>query len=72
MEPSQYALGGLNFVSCKPKQIPKYLAARSFVEAVKALVQARLKLAQLPFIKEKAKDGVVEKRMEFPKNNSRI
>ena len=70
LEPSQYALGGLNFVPFKPKQIPKYLATKSFVEAVKAPVQARSKLAQQPFIKEKAKDGVVGKRMEFPKNNS--
>ena len=41
------------------------------MEAVKAPVQARSKLAQQPFIKEKAKDGVMGKRMEFSKNNSR-
>nr|POE65756.1 hypothetical protein CFP56_45881 [Quercus suber]POF23559.1 hypothetical protein CFP56_50154 [Quercus suber] len=69
LEPSQYALGGLKFVPYKSKQIPKYHAARSFVEAVKAPMQARLKPAQQPFIKEKAKDGVVEKIMELPRDN---
>ena len=71
LEPSQYALGGLNFVPYKSKQIPKYCASRSFVEAVKAPVQARLKPAQQPFIKEKVKDGVVENIMELPRDNSR-
>ena len=38
LEPSQYALGGLNFVPYKSKQIPKFRAARSYVETAKALV----------------------------------
>ena len=41
------------------------------MEAVKAPVQARLKPAQQPFIKEKVKDGVVENIMELPRDNSR-
>ena len=69
LEPSQYALGGLKFVPHKSKQIPMYHAARSFVEAVKAPMQARSKPAQQPFIKEKVKDGVVEKIMEFSREN---
>ena len=43
LEPCQYALGGLNFVSYKYKQVPKNHDARSYVEAVKAPMQARLK-----------------------------
>ena len=71
MEPSQYALGGLKFVPYKYKQVPKYCDARSFVEAIKALVQARLNLAQQPFIKAKVKDGVVKNNnLEPPKDNS--
>ena len=38
LEPSQYVLGGLNFLPYKSKQSPRYCAAMSFVEAVKALV----------------------------------
>ena len=46
------------------------------MEAVKSKlqckqVQARLKPAQQPFIKEKVKDGVVENIMELPRDNSR-
>ena len=71
LEPSQYALGGLKFVPYKYKQVPKYRDARSFVEAIKALVQARLNLAQQPFIKAKVKDGVVKNNnLEPPKDNS--
>ena len=42
LEPSQYAVGGLNFVPYKYKQVSKNRIARSYVEVVKALVQARL------------------------------
>ena len=38
LEPSQYVLGVLNFVPYKSKQIPKFRAARSYVETAKALV----------------------------------
>ena len=38
LEPSQYALGGLNFVPYRSKQIPKFSAARSYVEAAKVPV----------------------------------
>ena len=34
-------------------------------------MQARLKPAQQPFIKEKVKDGVMENIMELPRDNSR-
>ena len=72
MEPSQYALGGLNFVPYKYKQVPKYRDAKSYVEAVKAPVQARLKPIQQLFIKEKVKDGVVKNNnLEPPRDNSR-
>ena len=70
LEPSQYAVGGLNFVPYKYKQVSKIRIARSYVEVVKALVQARLKPIQQPFIKEKVKDGVVEKILERPRDNS--
>ena len=43
LESSQYALGGLNFVPYKAKQVPKYCATRSSVEAVKAPMQVRPK-----------------------------
>nr|POE60730.1 hypothetical protein CFP56_53391 [Quercus suber] len=69
LEPSQYALGGPKFVPYKSKQIPKFHAAKSFVEAVKAPLQARSKPAQQLFIKENAKDGVVEKKMELPRDS---
>ena len=71
MEPSQYALGGLNFVPYKYKQVPKYRAAMSYVEAVKAPVQVRLKPVQQPFIKEKVKDGVVKNNLEPLRDNYR-
>ena len=70
LEPSQYAVGGLNFVPYKYEQVSKNRTARSYVEAVKALVQARLKPIQQPFIKEKVKDGAVEKILEHPRDNS--
>ena len=70
LEPSQYAVGGLNFVPYKYKQVSKNRIARSYVEVVKAPVQARLKPIQQPFIKEKVKDGVVEKILERPRDNS--
>nr|POE66298.1 hypothetical protein CFP56_55615 [Quercus suber] len=52
-------------------QVPKNRTARSYVEAVKAPVQARLKPVQQPCIKEKVKDGVVENILEPPRDNSR-
>ena len=67
LEPSQYVVGGLNFVPYKYEQVSK---TRSYVEAVKAPVQARLKPIQQPFIKEKVKDGAVEKILERPRDNS--
>ena len=71
LEPSQYALGGLNFVLYKYKQVPKYRDATSYVEAIKAPVQARLKLVQQPFIKEKVKAGLVKNNnLEPPRDNS--
>ena len=72
LEPSQYVLGGLNFVPYKAKQVPKYHAARSYVEAVKALVQVRPKHVQQPFIKEKVKDGVVKNVVELPSDNTQV
>ena len=71
LEPSQYAVGGLNFVPYKYEQVSKNRTARSYVEAVKALVQARLKPIQQPFINEKVKHGAVEKILERPRDNSR-
>ena len=55
LEPSQYAVGALKFISYRSKQIPKYQLARSYVEAVKAPVQARLKHVLQPLNKEKEK-----------------
>ena len=46
LEPSQYAVGGLNFLPYKYKQVPKNCTAKSYVEAVKAPIQARLKPIQ--------------------------
>nr|POF27447.1 alpha-n-acetylglucosaminidase [Quercus suber] len=43
----------------------------SYVEAIKAPVQARLKLVQQPCIKEKVKDGVMENIFEPLRDNSR-
>ena len=60
LEPSQYALGGLKFVSYRSKRIPNSHSVRSYVEAVKALVQARLKHVQQPLINEKVKAGSVK------------
>ena len=70
LEPSQYAVGGLNFLPYKYKQVPKNCTAKSYVEAVKAPIQARLKPIQQPFIKEKVKDGVMENILEPPRDNS--
>ena len=70
MEPSQYALGGLKFVPYSFKKIPKYQPARSYVEAVKAPVQARLKHVQQPLRKEKVQAGTVMNFVEFPSDNS--
>ncbi|XP_065616425.1 uncharacterized protein LOC112009713 [Quercus suber] len=61
LEPSQYAVGALKFVPYKPKQIPKYQPARTYVEAVKAPVQARLKHVQA---------GMVKNVEEIPCDNS--
>nr|POF12373.1 hypothetical protein CFP56_71844 [Quercus suber] len=72
LEPSQYALGGLNFVPYKAKQIPKYRVAKSYVEAIKAPVQARPKPVQQPFIKEKVKDGVVKNILELSSDNTQV
>ena len=72
LEPSQYALGGLKLAPYKAKQVPKYRAARSFVEAVKAPVQARPKPVQQPFIKEKVKDGVVKNILDLPSDNTQV
>ena len=71
MEPSQYALGGLKFVPYRFKQIPKYQPTRSYVEAAKAPVQARLKHVQQPLRKEKVQAGTVMKFVEFLSDNSR-
>ena len=71
LEPSQYALGGLKFVQYRSKQIPKYHPAKSYVEATKAPVQARLKHVQQPLIKEKVKAGIMKNIVELPSDNSR-
>ena len=71
MEPSQYALGGLKFVSYRSKQIPNSHSVRSYVEAVKAPVQARLKHVQQPLVNEKVKAGTVKNIVEFLSDNSR-
>ena len=68
LEPSQYAVGGLNFVPYKYEQVSK---TRSYVEAVKAPVQVRLKPVKQPFIKEKVKDGVVKNNLEPLRDNYR-
>nr|POE75998.1 hypothetical protein CFP56_53517 [Quercus suber] len=70
LEPSQYALGGLRFVPYRSKQIPKSHPVRSYVEAVKAPMQARLMHVQQPFINVKVKAGSVKKIVESPIDNS--
>ena len=60
LEPSQYALGGLKFVPYRSKQIPNSHSVRSYVKAVKAPVQARLKHVQQPLINDKVKAGSVK------------
>ena len=71
LEPSQYVVDALKFVPYRSKQIPKYQLARSYVEAVKALVQARLKHVLQPFSKEKEKvqAGTVKNVVEIPCDN---
>ena len=64
-------LGGLNFVPYRPKQILKSRAAKSYVEATKAPVQARLQPVQQPFIKKNVKDGIMKNIMEISSDNSR-
>nr|POF27049.1 importin-9 [Quercus suber] len=59
------------FVPYRFKQIPKYQPARSYVEAVKAPVQARLKHVQQTLSKEKIQAGTVKNFVEFPNDNSR-
>ena len=71
LEPSQFVLGGLKFVPYKFKQILKYHPASSYVEAVKAPVQARLKHVQQPLVNEKVKAGSVKNIVEFLSDNSR-
>nr|POE85022.1 hypothetical protein CFP56_52982 [Quercus suber] len=61
----------LKFVPYRFKQIPKYQPARSYVEAVKAPVQARLKHVQQTLSKEKIQAGTVKNFVEFPSDNSR-
>ena len=70
LEHSHYALGGLKFVPFRFKQIPKYQPARSYVEAVKVPVQARLKQVQQPLRKEKVQAGTVMNFVEFLSDNS--
>ena len=71
LEPSQYVVDVLKFVPYRSKQIPKYQLARSYVEAVKAPVQARLKHVLQPFSKEKEKvrAGTVKNVVEIPCDN---
>ena len=64
-------LGGLKFVPYRSEQISKYHPTRSYVEAAKAPVQARLKHVQQPLIKEKVKDGIVKNIVEIPSDKSR-
>ena len=70
LEPSQYALGGSKFVPFRFKQTPKYQPARSYVEAVKVPVQARLKQVQQPLRKEIVQAGTVMNSVEFPSDYS--
>ena len=63
-------LGGLKFVQYRSKQIPKCHPAKSYVEATKAPVQARLKHVQQPLIKEKVKAGIVKNIVELSSDNS--
>nr|POE55912.1 hypothetical protein CFP56_76967 [Quercus suber] len=71
LEPSQYALGGSKFVLYRFMQIPKYQPAKSYVETVKAPVQARLKHVQQPLNKEKVQTGTTKNFKELPSDNSR-
>uniref|UniRef100_A0A7N2LGJ2 Uncharacterized protein n=1 Tax=Quercus lobata TaxID=97700 RepID=A0A7N2LGJ2_QUELO len=50
--------------------LPQLNLLRSHVEATKALMQARLKPVQQPFIKEKVKDGIVKNIAELLSDNS--
>mgnify|MGYP000905544632 CR=1 FL=1 len=70
LEPSQYALGGSKFVPFRFKQTPKYQPVRSYVEAVKVPVQARLKQVQQPLRKEIVQAGTVMNSVEFPSDYS--
>ena len=64
-------LGGLKFVPYRSEQISKYHPTRSYVEAAKAPVQARLKHVQQPLIKEKVKAGIMKDIVELSSDNSR-
>nr|POE97052.1 hypothetical protein CFP56_48036 [Quercus suber] len=59
---------GSNFFGSK--QIPKSHPTRSYVETVKALVQARLKHVQQPLINKKVKAGSMKNIVEFSSDNS--
>ena len=63
-------LGGLKFVPYRSEQISKYHPTRSYVEAAKAPVQARLKHVQQPLIKEKVKAGIMKDIVELSSDNS--
>ena len=59
-------VGALKFVPYRSKQIPKCQPAKSYVEAAKAPVQARLKLNKE---KEKVQVGTVTNAVEIPCDN---
>ena len=69
LDPSQYVLGGPKFVLYKSKQPLEIYSSWSFVETVKAPVQASLKHSQQPFIREKGKNRIVKKtKVESPRD----
>lgn len=55
------SVGWPEIVLYKSKQFSEFCSSRSFVETVKALVQASLKHVEQSFIREKDKNRVVEK-----------
>lgn len=63
-------MGCPKFVSYKSKPLSEINSYRSFVEMVKAPVQARVKHLQQPLIIEKGKNRIVEKKVDPPRDKN--